>query len=175
MAITGVVNKVMTTAWQDKTLYGFTLEGDDRLFGTGLVKVDTVAKGSAIEFEAKMVKGRWRVEPESIVVKAIVSKPAPEKMFDNKQSKEDYWALKDKVIERQSCRNSAIALTELLLAQGAVPTAKKKEEHYGVILALVEELTDKFVQDNDRIRNPVEIEPEGAPAEVEEEPDVVNW
>lgn len=165
--VNGVVKRVMTTPWQDKLLHGFALEGDERLFGTGFKKSPSIYPGSAISFQTeKNPKGRWQVDVNTIEVKAQTKAPEPEQ---TKEEKTNYWDTKDRVIELQSCRNSAIELVNVLLTHEAIKTPAKAAEQYDFVLNLVAELTGKFVADNGLIRNPpkeeavVDAEPSADP------------
>ena len=158
--VSGVVNKVVTTPWQDKVLHGFTLEGDERLFGTGIVQVPTVQSGVQVKFSTEKVKGRWRVNPDTVVIVDVIRQAKPE---NSVKPKGEYWAIKDRVIELQACRNTAVALVGVLIANNSVVLPTKKADQYDAIKDLVEELTEEFVQANEDIRNPKEEDLDAAP------------
>lgn len=169
--VNGVVKRVMTTPWQDKMLHGFALEGDERLFGTGFKKSPNVYPGSAISFQTeKNPKGRWQVDANTIEVKAQTKAP---EVVQTKEEKNAYWETKDRVIELQSCRNSAIDLVNVLLTHEAIKTPAKAAEQYDFVLNLVDELITRFVDANEKVRNPEATETPQVEGEPDKDPD--DW
>lgn len=174
--VTGVVKKILTTPWNGKLLHGFILENDDRMFGTGMVKALGVNPGVSISFvPSRNDKGRWVVDAKAVEVNEQVRAPqAPAQVFEDKPAKETYWATKDKVIELQACRNTAIEMAELLLKNDAVKMPAKKDK-YEVISELVNHLTKEFVNANEEIRNPKAVEDTSGEIPVTEEPEIDDW
>ena len=58
------------------------------------------------------------------------------------------WDRKDKIIQWQSCRNSAIAVLELALKADALPLPAKKAEKLDALVGAVNELTEQFFKEN---------------------------
>lgn len=152
--VSGFVAKIITTPWQDKTLYGFTLDGDERLFATGLDK-PSFNPGVKVAFDTNKVKGRWQVKAKDVKVFASEARPAfPGKAANGKQQQDpEYWDKKDRVIERQSCRNSAIELVGILIANQAVKLPASADKKYDAVIALVDSLVERFTEDNERVRS----------------------
>ena len=61
------------------------------------------------------------------------------------------WDKKDRIIQWQSCRNSAVALLQLAHAADALVLPTKKGEKYDALVALTDELTEKFFLDNETL------------------------
>lgn len=150
--VQGVVNKLMSRPWNDKTFHSFKINGDDRIFNTGTRKIRGIAEGKFVAFEVeKNQKGYWDVDGKTVEVK---DPPANTPQADpTKQYKPDneYWATKDKIIELQACRNTAIELTKVLLDKEAVKIPAKADK-YQIITELVNKLTQEFVSANQAIR-----------------------
>ena len=134
--------------------------------------------GTLVEFDAeKNEKGYWNVTKAGLtVVKAgeptqAVAQQAVKAAATSPMSKDDYWRrkeerdlakeaafdAKDKRIELQSCRNSAIQLVQILLtpvqtAEGVVNLVKLPAQAKRVefVEKLVQQYTDQFVSDNNK-------------------------
>jgi hypothetical protein len=151
--VNGVIARILTNTWQNKTLYSIVVEGDERAFGTGATRPQ-FGVGTAVEFEAERnAKGYWNANPAT-----LIQKPLPVKQVEAGKTPEptaDFYktpANKDKVIELQSCRNSAIALLDILVKNSMVKLPTKKDEQYDAALDLVDELVGRYVEQNDRVR-----------------------
>jgi hypothetical protein len=81
-------------------------------------------------------------------------------------SKDDYWTKKaeddksrQKVIEYQAARNSAIEVVGILLANDAVAIPAQKAKKLDAVLALVDTITDRFVEGTNAVLNPPAVNP----------------
>jgi hypothetical protein len=187
--VVGTVQAVMSSAGRSQTFWRFSVDGDKRSFGLGS-REPKFTRGSLVSFVAmKSEKGFWEVDGEVELLQELPPSPPPgvaarvgaittgttSSGVRSTVSKDDYWknredrdVEKDKTIQLQSCRNSAIELVKVLLSRTgddaliALPAAKKR---YDFILNLVDELTQKFVDANDGKK-----EPEAATVDVVETP-----
>ena len=151
--ISGFVQRVTTVPWNGKTLHGFALANDDRLFGTGLDKSEVVEEGAHIRFTAnRNQKGRWVVETSSI--EKLGNAQAAPKTNGAAKSKDAYWETKDRVIELQSCRNSAIAWIQTLAANGILQIPKAVKDRFDWANDLLDMTVERFVKENAVARDP---------------------
>lgn len=168
--VKGVVSKLLSRPWNDKTFHSFRIQGDDRIFNTGTRKIRGIAEGKYVAFEVeKNAKGYWDVDGKTVEIKdppASAVQADPTKPY---KSDSEYWATKDKIIELQACRNTAVELTKVLLANEAIKIPAKADK-YQIVKGLVDKLTQEFVNANEAIRTgkAVPQEPAEGPA-VEEE------
>lgn len=88
------------------------------------------------------------------------SKPAPKSGGDNLSK--DEWARKDAVIQVQAARNAAIALVTTALANDALPLPIKKADKLDAMVGVVDELTEQFFLDNDKVDALLKLRAEGA-------------
>ena len=137
MHFSGTVQKIFANPFRGKTLRSFTLQGAKGFFNTGEKPVSFV-EGQQVEFEAKEGKREGNFDVDFASIKVVQgnaqSGREPAQAAGNVQqrsggaarsadimSKDDYWRRreendlkKDKIIQRQSCRNSAIALAAVV-------------------------------------------------------------
>lgn len=78
---------------------------------------------------------------------------APPRQAAGGDSKDDYWKKKEKTdkltqraIQHQSARNSAIAFLDVLFKNEAVKLPAKQSDKFDAALALLDELTAKFIE-----------------------------
>lgn len=78
---------------------------------------------------------------------------APPRQAAGGDSKDEYWKKKEKtdkltqrVIQHQSARNSAIAFLDVLFKNEAVKLPAKQSDKFDAALALLDELTAKFIE-----------------------------
>jgi len=157
--VSGFVNRVNATAWNDKILHGFSISGDDRLFGTGLDKPALVTEGAHIRFTAERNdKGRWNVKASQIEklgegdIQAGVSVASATK--PNGKDNAPYRDAKGLVIEQQSCRNSAIAWVTALLENDLISKPKTVKDRYDWANNLLDHTVEAFVKENAIVRDP---------------------
>lgn len=175
--VQGTVASILTSNGKNgTTFYRFTVDGDQRQFGLG-AKQPQFTRGQMVSFVTnKTERGFWEVEGnvETLAQSSptILNTTTPSR----NTSKDDYWTAKeardiekDKIIQLQSCRNSAIETVKLLLDKEAikVPAANKR---YDFILSLIDEVTQHYVAKNDgRNQEKVPDEPEQEEAQNEAE------
>jgi hypothetical protein len=162
--------------------------------------------GTLVEFEAeKNDKGYWNVTKagltvvkaeapsQSVATRAVaaaaVSPMSKDDYWRRKEerdlAKEDEWIAKDKRIELQSCRNSAIELVKLLItpiqtAEGPVAIVKLpgKAKQVEFVEKLVDEYTSKFVSENNKKNEEIpnaEVPVEGPVESVPQSDDGETW
>jgi len=158
--VKGTVQRFFENEWRGMMLYGLTVDTDERMFGTGEIRPST-AVGDYVSFEVNKGKNdKWYANTKSLQV--LTEAPATPQKANGATSpaktKENYWTnkeandkTKDKVIQYQSCRNSAIALIGVLLSNGALTLPQKKEAKYDVVVALAEKLTIDFFTTNSQV------------------------
>lgn len=152
MQTKGVVSKLFTKDWNKLTFYSFKLEGDDKYYNTGAKKHPDINPGNMISFEfEKNEKGYLDVNTKTVERIAEAEAVYPNVKQPEVPKKVD-WDAKDRVIQLQACRNTAIAFVTMVLANGALKLPTKKEEAYDVVLALVNELTDTWTAENENVK-----------------------
>lgn len=148
------------------------------------------SEGNLVEFDAeKNAKGYWDVTRAGVRVlqdeepTQAVASQAVRAASNSTMSKDDYWRrkedrdaakevewiAKDKRIELQSCRNSAIELVKILVSPNAggesfikIPAQAKRE---AFVAALVDNYTQIFVSENNKKNVQNEENPVEAPAD----------
>lgn len=154
--IRGTIRKTNSRQWNGKTFHSINV--DDVWYSVGLKKPP--ADGTLVEFEAEQnAKGYWDVTRAGL---RVVQADAPTQNVASVavaasgkgMSKDDYWTRKeerdiekDKRIERQSCRNSALALIEILVKTESLklPAAAKRVQF---LEELVDHYTELFLAQN---------------------------
>jgi hypothetical protein len=172
--ITGTVKRLFERPYGDKTMRSFCVEEDDRVFGTGAFKHPSVNVGNRISFEVeKNQKGFWNAitktieEAQQAPSQAPAAPQAP--IAVGYAAPKTDWALKDKIIELQACRNTAVAFVSVLMQHSLIKVPTKKDEQFDFALNLVNELTDQFVQSNTNLREGKPVRE--VPKEAEVDPD----
>jgi hypothetical protein len=125
------------------------IENEKGSFGTGVKRYSNAQVGNAIEFEAeKNAKGYWEVKGDVLTIElphaTVATGAAPKVVVD--------WDAKDRIIQLQSCRNSAIALVDVMIKNGFVKLPTKKDEQYDAVRELVAEITEQFTEENAKVR-----------------------
>lgn len=196
----GVVGKINVKDNGNWKRYSFALKGQDGWYSGGFDPLPFV-EGETIEFQmAKNSKGYEEVDRSTIRKlvgeEAVAAQPVAQvagsgggfrkagfggRPFGKSPEEKDYWAKREardiqtqKRIEIQSCRNSAIALVEVLLASGvqAVKLPAKEAAREGVVVEMVKRYTDMFLKENsgeDGQQNEVKAEVEVKEADAREE------
>ncbi len=172
MSIKTVVQLVTKKPVNGRNLYSF--KGQDGVWYNTKARVPPDV-GTFIEFEANP-DARGYLQAENIVIlpattQAVASGPrvAAAAVQASKHqpatNKEQYWLNKEerdittqKVIELQSCRNSALAFISQLLQVEATALPKAKAEREEFMVALLQRYTKMFLDEN-----------QGRPPEVPEE------
>lgn len=141
-------------AWSAKIVDGSA----ETWYGLGFKK-PSISQGDMIEFEASQNGRFWNIDQKSIqVVQNDVqqNKPVSDVVGSSggAQSKDEFWSnkekkeeFKQKQINWQAARNSAIALVPTLLEQGVVKLPTKKADQYDAVLGVVDELSVRFYND----------------------------
>lgn len=141
----GKVAFVNERPWQGQMLYSFKLANDEALYVCGTTKPNVV-KGDFVTFEAKENKrGQMAVNMSSIVRKE------GEVLSPSDGAKPQGWAKsgfnddkRQRTIEWQAARNSAIAAAQVILSNGAIKLPAKESGKYDAVMALIADLTKQF-------------------------------
>lgn len=138
----GKVAFVNERPWNGKMLYSFKLADDDALYVCGTSKPQ-VTKGDFVTFEAKSnPKGQMVVDLNTIEAKkAEVVTAGKGNWGYAKGPNEDK---RQRTIEWQAARNSAIAAAQVVLSNGALKLPAKESAKYECVMALIGELTKQF-------------------------------
>jgi hypothetical protein len=163
----GTVQRIATkqtktggTAWNVQLRSSKT--GDVAWFGCGFME-PPFKEGDEVQFT---YSGQWKtIERES--VKILSRRPSQPGNTGNQQysrqpaansGKDAYWKnkeerdiKKDEIIQRQACRNTAIAFVDLALKHDAVALPTKKADRYDALLALTEEVAIELYNRNHSI------------------------
>lgn len=145
----GTVKALGKRDWNGKTMY--SIKVDDDWYGTG-AENPKVDKGDLIEFDYTE-NGKWKnadVKTISVLRKGSeVFKASTKSVAFG--AKDDYWKKREErdvitqqIIQLQSSRNSAIALADVLLKNGAVKLPEAQAKKMDVVIALVKDLTGNF-------------------------------
>lgn len=154
----GVVRKIFDRQFGNKTVYSFTLNGDQTFYRLG-DRPPNFSEGDSVKFEPN-TKGAntyangvvpWKEDGTPVTGRAVSSVAA------KASNKDDFWERKElrdisvqKRIEIQSCRNSAIDLVRLLLQTGVeavkLPSAQAKRE--AIVAEIVRKYTADFLKEN---------------------------
>ena len=148
--VEGTVTAVLDTDWKDKTLYSIRLGGDDTYYGTGETK-PPVKEGDLVKFTTYRKGKRTSVEMDSIEVLKKGNGKASKKGSSDKDwdEQERYNRKNQRLISYQSARNSALQLLTLASTLGVFPKLPaKKEEGFTALESIVDEVTDKFLDDS---------------------------
>ena len=169
--ITGTVKRLFERPYGDKIMRSFCVEEDDRVFGTGAFKHPSINVGNRISFEVeKNQKGFWNAITKTIEeVQQQAAPPAAMPYVAAPSAPKTDWALKDKIIELQACRNTAVAFVGVLMQHSLIKVPTKKDEQFDFALNLVNELTDQFIQSNTNLREGKPVRE--VPKEAEVDPD----
>jgi hypothetical protein len=148
----GNVTGSIRAVYESSGFYRLQLDGDQRYFGLGKNK-PSFPKGTIVTFNAEQnAKGYWdarNLEEVARAPEATVSSLAASLPTIKPQQTD--WVTKDKIIQRQSCRNSSIDALNGMIACGAVVLPKTAAKAYSAYLGYVNELTDFFEKHNDEI------------------------
>lgn len=161
----GTVAFVNEKVFNNSVLHSFKLRDDNTLYMCGKDK-PAIAKGNYIEFEAyEDSQGRTVVVPATITVReAEVLQPgtvtsgkpaysAYRKPFGKTDAgaKDEYWKKREesdnarqKTIEYQAARNSAIAAATVILSNSALKLPAKEADKYAAVMGLIGDLTARF-------------------------------
>ena len=173
--------------------YSFQLSGDRTYYRAG--KFFKYQVGDSIEFDTEVVGRNTKASKVRPYVAGPVSAGTPAAVVANNArgatSQQEYWAAREardvetqKRIELQSCRNSALELVKLLLAEtvGAVKLPGKQADKALAVEELVAHYTKVFLDENKTGVQPKdEVVPEAAEPAVASEPkqeeknDDDNW
>jgi hypothetical protein len=191
--VVGTVSAILSSTAKNGTKYWrFQVSEEKRSFGVGTI-APKFATGDLVSFTVqKNDNGFWDAVGE---VEKVQGNPtaagyaanprgtAPSGARATTLSKDDYWANREqrdvdtqKRIELQSCRNSAIEVVKVMLTpvEGELPIGKlpAKNKRYDFILALVDEITHRFIDANaGKKSNPAEA-PTDEQAEIAAQGDV---
>lgn len=170
--MTGVVSKISEKDWYDRkageniTLYSFALDGEKGWFRTGTTR-PPMNEGDYVRFVVDTTKGN--VELESIEqVEGTAPTRAPRasdnsgRRFPPKKGgsggtasqRDDYWKDKEKYYKEvevpritfSACQSRAIEVVKLALGNDALSLGTKKSERLENLLAVVDEVTERFVE-----------------------------
>lgn len=167
----GVVSKINARATANGgTSYSFALKGQDGWYGLGFT-APQFKEGSSVQFDI-VQRGNY-FDAKNIVpwdgsgdqpappVREVVAKPGfsgGKRPFGGGKSEEEkaYWGNRDakekdtqKRIEVQAARNAALEFLKLAVSAEAVKLPAKQADKYDALAALLSEVMDGFLADND--------------------------
>ncbi len=141
----GKVAFVNERNWQGKNLYSFKLADDEALYVCGTSKPQ-ISKGDFVTFEANPnPKGQMVVNLASLEAKkveVVSAGSAGKAAWGGKSGYND--DKRQRTIEWQAARNSAIAAAQVVLSNGALKLPAKESAKYEAVMALIGELTKQF-------------------------------
>lgn len=155
--------------FRGRMLYSIRLKNEEKWFGCGPTD-PKVKKGDLVEFEYEDSNGGYDVLIDSIRVIDLGADAKPtmgnlKSAVPNEGSKNGYWDERlardvendkyrkenDLKIQYQAARNSAIAVLDILTREKALIIPEKKGAASEVIMAKLEDLTNKFFQDTNNV------------------------
>jgi hypothetical protein len=159
----------------NKTLYSFKLFDDETLYMCG-DRPPPAKKGDFVTFDYKEnQKGQSIVDPKTIKAKEAEVVQANTYKVSGGAQKEGYWQdrqksddARQKKIEWQAARNSAIAAVDVILKNGALKMPAKEKDKYEAVMALIGDITATFYT---QTQNGGSTEKEVLPTTVETEQD----
>lgn len=139
----GTVQYVNEKPWNGKVLYSFKLSNDDSLYMCGVSRPN-VKKGDYVNFDVTVnPKGQQLVDAKTLKV-AVPEIATGRSGGDSWKPPEDK---RQRTIEWQAARNSAIAAADVILKNGALKLPAKESGKYDVVVALIMDLTKKFFEE----------------------------
>ena len=166
--VTGVISNISEKEWtnnrgEDITLYSFQVEGERGWFRTGTTR-PPVAKGSAYRFVVDTTKGNVALDSiESVAAEEVTRAPRASNnsqrssgKFPAKGSGNDrdtYWKDKDKYYKEvevpritwSACQSRAVEIVKMALQNEAVTLGSTKNKRMDNLLAVVDEVTMRLV------------------------------
>jgi len=138
----GVVSKLITREWKDKTFYSVGLEGEKGFISLGTSR-GGIAEGDYVEIEWEENAKGYKDAVKGGVKKLEKPKnqPAAAKAGGGGQPKDEGS------IQYQSSRKDAIAYVQTVIAAGAVKLPAKEADKLAALDALVDLYTAKFYAD----------------------------
>lgn len=152
METSGIVKGIYSNKAANGTLfYRFTVENDERSFGTSTADPESkFQRGDIVTFSPyKNDRGYWTAELEGVKVQ---KSPTPALPSARGSGKVD-WETKDRIIQLQSCRNSALAQIANLLTSEAVKLPAAQAKKFDAVQNLYKELMVQYWQENEDMRN----------------------
>lgn len=135
--VTGVVSSITPRQWNNKTLYSLTVSGVN--YGAG-DRQPACSVGDTVSFTATKKGDYNNIAPNTLqVVPAAAGAPATPAV-----SAHD---VRQRIIQYQAARNSAITAVDILLKAEAIKLPAAQAKKADAILALIDELTDRFDSD----------------------------
>lgn len=175
--ITGIVDKVLTKAWNGKTFYSLALV-NDKIYGFGMFK-PSANVGDTVSFEAKEnAKGYMEADKTTLKVTKGESKVVSggSVRASSMMGKDDYWSRKeardienDKLRTIGASRNTAIAWVDLLIKAEALKLPTKVSEREDALALLLDEYTNRFMGVEPKTAAEAGSDEPEAPAAAEEE------
>ena len=152
----GIVKKIISKPWGDKTMYSLALTDTEGLFGFGNHNPKTKA-GDLVEFDAeKNQKGYWQAKGATLhVVQAgleVVSNGSSvASVARSSGGREEYWEAKEKRDIKQNelreigaTRNTAIEWLKLLIEKEAIKLPAKVADREQLLNDLLNDYINKF-------------------------------
>jgi len=158
--------------WGNKTLYSLKLSGDNTLYMCGGDKPQA-SRGDYVNFDVSVnQKGQAIVGAKTLkVMESEVNTPQTagvSRSFTTPFKKNDDD--RQRRIEWQAARNSALTAAGLLLGGGALKMPAKETAKYAAIMAMIADLTKQFFNETATLG---EV-PEAVVKEPEEKPEAVD-
>lgn len=179
--VTGIVDKISEKEWFDNrkdeevTLYSFTIEGERGWFRTGTTR-PPVTRGSAVRFVVDTRKGNVDLDSiEEVEETEVTRAPKAAGNYTRNSSKfpkktsgasgggtrDDYWKEKDRYykevevprITLSACQSRAIDVVKMALENDALNLGTTKNKRMDNLLAAVDEVTERFIEQINNIGN----------------------
>ena len=164
MNIQGTVEQVFSRAAGRGTAYNIKVNG--QYYGCGF-QPPSCSEGDNVSFEIEQnAKGYWNVSgPIQVTGKAAPPQPnqgnqGQQKPQTGGNSRDQYWQEKEqrdianqKIIQYQASRNAAIEVVKSALENDALSLGQKKQGKLDVLLAVIDEVTDRFDKDSIDMRD----------------------
>jgi len=106
------------------------------------------AKGDTVFFEFKMNGKYMNADPKTL---EVLTKAKVQEAPAQKQVAGVDWDTRQRSIEFQAARNSALAFVEIVTKTEAVKLPAKQADKYDALMSLVDEVTGKFFNDTQQV------------------------
>lgn len=182
MLQSGIVKRIITRPWGNKTFYSVALTNSENLFGFGPHN-PKVNEGDDIEFEANTnAKGYWEAKSGSLVVRARGSEQTAQGasaavVAKGVMTKDDYWGRKeardvkqDELREIGATRNTAIEWIKFLFEKEALKMPAKPAERESFLNDVLADYINKF-RGKETASAPAPVKGESANGEEADDPE----
>lgn len=157
----GIVAYISSNKWQNKDLWSFALDGEDKIYYGCGENMPVRATGNKVEVGDKIRfsfetndRGRHNVDFNTIQVKEGKGTPAPaKKAYGGKAAgRDDYWAAKEvydksvtsPMIHYQNATDKAVNLVVAALGKDLLTLPTKKADKFQGFLEMVKKVRDEI-------------------------------